>query len=793
MNVPFWFGLAVTMVCVGVGLSPVSARAQTAVSPVPYTSVRLAGPFWTQRIATFTNSTLKANRHQCDITGRVRNFENAARKIRGEKGVGEYEGLLFNDSDVYKMIEGWAYAIAIEPNAERKKALDAELDALIATIAAAQHPDGYINTYYTLKVGLDQRFTREEHDHETYCMGHLIEAGVAHFQATGKRSLLDIAIKAADFLDRLYAPGAFSAPPGHQELEIALVRLADVTGEANYLTLSERLLDMRGKPHRKLDGTMYGPWGDYAQDHKPVAEQFEAVGHAVRAAYMYTAMADHARLGKKEYIPALDALWDDITQRRVFVTGGIGPSGHNEGFTVPFDIPTTSAYQETCASIALCLWAHRMFLLHGDAKYMAQFERTLYNAVLAGVSTSGDRFFYVNPLATRGGHQRTEWFSCACCPPNVLRFFACLGGYVYGVRGDTVYVNLFAANTTTLEVNGGKVEIEMGTGYPFDGEVGLRVRNTTGKDVKIAIRRVFGLRFGDDAPTGDDGYGRMTVPAGKTAMYDFEIPLLPRRVYADPRVEQLAGRVAFMRGPLVYAAEAIDNPGGVTNLVIPPNAEFEEERAPFGVTIVHANGLRATGPVSDGLYRDGPTTEPARISMRPYFLWGNRSEAGGEAMKVWFPESVQLLEPTPVPGINASASKVGNGDGVSALFDRLVSKSSSDMTIPRFTFWPAKGDGTQSTEQWIRYDFDAPRRLSRSEVMWFDDTGQGECRVPESCVIEYLEGEVWKPIPNPRGLGVVKDAVNVIAFDPVTTQSLRLRVLMQKDFSAGVLEWSVAE
>jgi hypothetical protein len=508
---------------------------------------------------------------------------------------------------------------------------------------------------------------------------------------------------------------------------------------------------------------------------------------------MYAAMTDHALLGKKEYIPALNALWEDITRRRVFVTGGIGPSGHNEGFTVPYDIPTTSAYQETCASIALCLWAHRMFLLHGDAKYMAQFERTLYNAVLAGVSTSGDRFFYVNPLATRGGHQRTEWFSCACCPPNVLRFFASLGGYVYGVRGDTVYVNLFAANATTLEVNGGKVQIEMGTGYPFDGEVGLRVRNTTTKDVKIAIRRVFGLRFGEDAPTGDDGYGRMTVPAGQTAMYDFEIPLVPRRVYADPRVGQLAGRVAFMRGPLVYAAEAIDNPGGVTNLVLPPSAEFEEERAPFGVTIVHVNGLRATGQGGDGLYRDGPTTEPARISMRPYFLWGNRSEAGGEAMKVWLPESVQLLDPTPVPGIKAIASKVGKGDGVAALFDRLVGESSRDTTIPRFTFWPAKGDGTQAAEQWIRYDFDALRRLSRSEVMWFDDTGQGECRVPESCAIEYLEGEAWKPVPNPKVLGVAKDAVYVTAFDPVTTQSLRLRVRMQKDFSAGVLEWSVAE
>lgn len=768
---------------------PAAAPADGPVDPVPYTAVRLAGPFWTQRIATFTNATLKANRHHCDVTGRVRNFENAARKIRGEKDVGEYEGLLFNDSDVYKTVEGWAYAIAIEPNAERKKALDAELDALIATIAAAQHPDGYINTYYTLKVGIDQRFTREEWDHETYCMGHLIEAGVAHFEATGKRSLLDVAIKAAEFLDRLYAPGAFSAPPGHQELELALVRLADTTGEMKYLTLSERLLEMRGKPHRKLDGSMYGPWGDYAQDHKPVAEQFEAAGHAVRAAYMYSAMADHARLGKKDYIPALDALWQDVTQRRVFVTGGIGPSGHNEGFTVPYDIPTSSAYQETCASIALCMWAHRMFLLHGDARYMDQFERTLYNAALAGVSTSGDRFFYVNPLATRGGHQRSEWFACACCPPNVLRFFASLSGYVYAVRGSTVYVNLFAANRAILDVNGGKVEIEMGTGYPFDSETRIVVRNTSPKDIDVAVRRAHGLTFGADS---GDGYGRVTVAAGQSASIDFEIPLIPRRVYADPRVKQLVGRAAIMRGPLVYAAEGVDNDGVVHNLVLPPNAQFEEERAPFGVTIVHADGLRAiAGPEGSGeaLYRDGPSTEPARISMRPYFLWNNR---GLGEMKVWMPESVQVIDALPIPGIKPSASRIGHGDGLPALFDRVSGQASDDHDVPRFTFWPAKGDGTPASEQWIRYDFETPRTLSRAGVYWFDDTGRGECRIPEAYTIEYLDGDAWKPVPNAKGLGVEKNATNTTIFDPVTTSAMRLRITLPKGFSTGILEWSVS-
>jgi uncharacterized protein len=785
---PMTLPIRALMLAVCAFVSP--SRAAEPVAPVPYSAVRLGGPFWGPRLATFTTVTLDANRRQCELTGRVRNFENAAKKLKGELH-GAYEGLLFNDSDVYKMIEGWSYAIAIEPDESRRKSLTDDLDALIAKIAAAQHPDGYLNTYYTLRAGVENRFTKEELDHETYCLGHLIEAGVVHAQATGKTSLLSVAVKAAEFLDALYAPGKFSAPPGHQQLELALVKLARHTVQDKYRVLSERLLEMRGRPHIKLDGTTYGPWGDYAQDHKPVAEQFEAVGHAVRAGYMYAAMTDHALLGKKEYVPALNALWEDITQRRVFVTGGIGPSAHNEGFTIPYDIPTASAYQETCASIALCMWAHRMFLLHGDAEYMDQFERTLYNAVLAGVSTSGDRFFYVNPLATRGSHRRTEWFSCACCPPNVLRFFASLGGYVYGVRGDTVYVNLFAASRASLDVNGGKVEIEMGTGYPFDGEVGLRVRNTTGKDVKVAIRRVFGLRFGEDAPGTDDGYGRMTVPAGQTAMYDFEIPLVSRRVYADPRVKALAGRVAVMRGPLVYAAEAIDNPGGVSHAVLPPNVEFEEERAPFGVTIVHASGLRAVaGPTEDGLYRGGPSVEPVRISMRPYFLWNNRSPEKGEAMQVWMPESVQVLDPLPVPGIAASASKVGNGDGVLALFDRLVGSSSGDTAVPRFTFWPAKGDGSDSSDQWIRYDFDTPRKVRSVEVTWFDDTGHGECRVPEGCVVETLDGETWKRLGD---VGVAKDAANRATFDAVTTKALRLRVRLQKGFSGGVLEWSVIE
>ena len=332
------------------------------ISAVSYRDVSIGGAFWGPRLAVLRDATLTANRHQCDITGRIANFEKAACKIRGDAKPGEFEGLLFNDSDVYKMMEGWAYILGAEKDTAKKDALDKELDDLIAKVAAAQHPDGYIDTFYTLKVGVEHRHQAEENDHETYCMGHLIEAGVAHYEATGKKNLLNVATKAGDYLVGLYQPDKFTAPSGHEEVELALVKLSRATGDGKYVKLANFIMDQRGKVHRKLDGTTYGPWGDYAQDHKPVAEQMEASGHAVRAGYLYSGMADLARLGRGEYKPALDSLWEDIVQRRGFVTGGIGPSGHNEGFTVPYDIPTASAYQETCASIAT--------KLYGDEKWI---------------------------------------------------------------------------------------------------------------------------------------------------------------------------------------------------------------------------------------------------------------------------------------------------------------------------------------------------------------------------------------------------------------------------------------
>lgn len=748
--------------------------------------------FWTPRLDAIRHGTLDANRHQCEITGRYANFDRAAAKLKGDANPGAFEGLLFNDSDVYKVMEGWAWAIAAEPDAARKAALDRDLDALIARVAAAQLPDGYIDTYYTLKVGLDKRFTREEWDHETYCMGHLIEAGVGHAEALGKKNLLGVALKAADFLGHLYADTdkGFSAPPGHQEVELALIRLADYTGQQKYAALAHKLVELRGKPHRKPDGTMYGPWGDYAQDQAPAAQQREVAGHSVRAGYFYSAMADLARRGHPEYTPAVRSLWDDITQRRVFVTGGIGPSGHNEGFTVPYDIPTRSAYQETCASIALCLFAHRMFLLTGDASYMEQFESTLYNAALAGVSLDGSKFFYVNPMecvptaSGRGAHQRVDWFSCACCPPNVLRFFGQLGRYAYTVRDGVVHVNLFVGGRATVPVDGGSIEITQQTNYPFSGAVKIAVHNTASKPVEVAIR---------DGST----YRRSTVPPGIQSTREFVVPMTVARLYADPRVKASLGRVAVKRGPLIYAAESIDN-GSMQGVFLPPTAEITEQVGQDGVPVLIAKAARSEMNQSRKLYEPAPAdAKSVKLTLRPYFMWGNR---GKSEMRVWIPESPQFTDQIPVlpeamKGLKSSASYVGHGDGPEAAHDGVLPESSSDQTPPRFTFWPHKGKEGASSE-WLQYSFDKPRAISSASVYWFDDTGVGECRLPASCKVEYLDGKDWKPVPakqngDPGAIGVAKDQLNTIAFDAVTTTAIRLNIQLRDKYSTGILEFTV--
>lgn len=771
------------------------------VQAVGYRSVKFKeGSFWGNRLAAIRQGTLKANRHQCEITGRLANFDRAAAKIRGEKEPGEFQGLLFNDSDVYKMVEGWCYLVATTKDAAERAALEKDLDGLIARVAAAQYPDGYINTYFTLKKGVENRLTNEGNDHETYCIGHLIEAGVAHYQATGKRTLLDVAIRAADFVCDVYGKG-FSVPPGHQEVELALIRLHDALPKdakqrEKYLAMAQKLIELRGRPRRTLDGKEHPPAGEYAQDHLPAAEQMEAAGHAVRAVCMYCAMTDLAVRGKGTYAPALDSLWDDITGRRMFVTGGIGPSAHNEGFTTQYDIPTHSAYQETCASIGVCLWAQRIFELRGEAKYFDQFERTLFNAALAGVSLDGEKFFYVNPLASNGASGkadvRKEWFSCACCPPNVLRFFGSLAGQCYAVRGSTLYVNLFAGSTLESMVDGQNLRIEQETEYPYDGAVKLKIRHNGTRPITLAIRCPEGRKVEGLPEREDHGYAELEIGPGEREIA-FTLPMEIRRVYADPRVKQLAGMTAIMRGPLVYAAEVVRNsnqrapsPEDLARVALAGMGEPKVVISPDGVPelMVHASefGDSSLSQRDDVLYQAGPIGKPIEMKMRPYFTWANH---GSARMAVWFAEGVFALPRS--RGIEVTASHVWNRDSAQAAADGQEPVSSDDQSVPRLTYWPHKG-----TEEWVEAKFASSRKVKSVSVYWFDDAGAGACRTPAEWAIQVRGKDgVWNAAEGDVPAPGLKDTWDTRAITPVRTDCVRIRIKQREGFSSGILEIKV--
>ncbi len=443
------------------------------VTPVDFSQVKIQDEFWSPRLDKHKSTTLKVCIDQIENkTGRIRNFENAA------KSEGEHSGIFFDDSDVYKALEGMAYSLINHPDPE----LEAKCDEWIDKFAAAQQPDGYINTYYTL-TGLDKRWTDMD-KHEMYCAGHMTEAAVAYYKATGKRKFLDVAIRMADHMMSVFGSGKRDWVPGHEEIELALVKLYQVTGEKKYLEFSNWLLNERGHGFGSHgDGRKWNPL--YYQDEKPVTQMTDIAGHAVRAMYLYCGMADVASYTHDQgYIGALNRLWDDVALRNMYITGGIGQSAHNEGFTEDYSLPNLTAYCETCASVGMVLWNWRMNQMTGDSKYVDVLERSMYNGALAGISLAGDHFFYVNPLASNGDHHRQEWYGCACCPSQICRFLPSIGNYIYGTSGDAVWVNLYI---------GGEADVEKGltltqeTRYPWEGDVKITVGGKLKKALKLRI------------------------------------------------------------------------------------------------------------------------------------------------------------------------------------------------------------------------------------------------------------------------------------------------------------------
>jgi hypothetical protein len=778
------------------------------VQPVPFTSVHLNDGFWAPKIETNRTATIPAAFEQCELTGRVDNFIRAATVLRGEPLANtKAPGYPFDDTDLYKVIEGASYALAVHPDPK----LDAYVDGLIGKIAAAQEKDGYLYTTRTINPAAPhpwagtERWQLEKVDsHELYDLGHLFESATAHYWATGKRTFLDVAIKAADLLVATFGPGKKAIWPGHEITEMGLVRMYRATNNVQYLNLAKFLLDVRGP-----DGDR-GAGRTYNQSQVPPIEQTEAVGHAVRAAYMYSGMADVAALtGDTNYLKAVDAIWDDVVNKKLYITGGIGASGAGEAFGGPYVLPNMTAYCETCAAVGNDFWNERLFLLHADAKYVDVMERTLYNGLISGVSLDGTRFFYPNPLESRGQHARQAWFGVACCPGNITRFMASVPGYVYAKQGQTIFVNLYAGGSADVVLGDGrKVTLTQVTKYPWDGAVKMTVSPAARGAFTINVR-IPGWARNEPVPGDlyrylDSSSVQPTITVNGQAVpmrvvkgyvsiartwqagdvIDLNLPMPVRRVVANDQVEADRGRVAIQRGPIVYAAEWPDNPDGhVRNLVVADAAPLAPEFRPALLNGVEVVTGTSTSLSYDAAGKVVSKTQP--FLAIPYYAWANRGK--GEMM-VWLPRSDASATPRPWPTL-AMSSKVSVSH-TSHLSETMVNDGEeptrSSAAGSSFDWWPTKG-----ATEWLQYDFPKATSVSEVQVYWFDDTGRGEVRVPASWRILYKDGDQWKPVQANGAFGVELNKYNVVAFAPVTTAALRLEVTMQPAWSAGVQEWKV--
>jgi hypothetical protein len=772
------------------------------IRPVPFTSVKVNDAFWAPRIKLNHEVTIPIALKQCYITGRVDNFKVAA-KLKEGKFCTEYP---FDDTDIYKIIEGASYSLQTTPDAK----LDARLDTLIDLVGKAQEPDGYLYTNRTIDplhthdwAGSERWEKESDLSHELYNSGHLFEAAVAHYQATGKRSFLNIAIKNADLLVITFGPGKLMRSPGHQVVEMGLVKMYRTTGKKEYLDLAKFFLDSRGQnsPHAR---------GEYSQDHVPVIQQTEAVGHSVRATYMYSGMADVAAItGDMNYLKAIDKIWDDIVNYKLYITGGIGAAAGHEGFGPKYELPNMSAYNETCASIGNIYWNYRLFLLHGDSKYYDVLEQILYNGMISGVSQSGDHFFYPNPLESMGQHSRSEWFGCACCPSNVCRFIPSVPGYMYGQTDSRLYVNLFIQSKANISIGGEKLVIEQTTNYPWEGKVTLTINPEKSNSFELALR-IPGWLSDKPLPgnlyafTGTAGSKFELKLNGKPAAYRLEngyaviknqwkkgdvvslsLPMEIRRVVANEKVLADNDKVALMRGPMVYCAEWPDyTEKHVLNLILENNVVLKSKFNPelLGGVVVLNGKAKNTVRVNESETREADV----KFTAIPYFSWANR---GSGEMAVWFATKTSASKPLPAPTV-ASKSKItsdGNLKAIGAINDQIVPKHSNDREVIYCHWWPQK-----NATKWIQYSFEKPSKVSLSKVYWFDDGPFGGCRIPASWRIlcQSASGE-WKAVENTFPYGNEKDKLNEVRFKPVETSALRLEVQLPADNSSGIYEWVV--
>jgi len=771
------------------------------IDPVPFTSVKVTDAFWGQRLQASRETTIPLAFSKCEETGRYENFVKAANPSD------EYEvgGLAFDDTDVYKTIEGASYLLQTYPDPE----LEAYIDSVLVIVAAAQEPDGYLYTSRTMNpkhphewAGTKRWELVEDLSHEFYNLGHMVEGAIAHYQATGKRNFLDIAIKYADCVCREIGEGEGQVVrvPGHQIAEMALAKLYLVTGEKKYLDQAKFFLDKRGYTTRT---------DEYSQAHKPVLEQDEAVGHAVRAAYMYAGMADVAALtGDQGYIDAIDAIWDNIVTKKLYITGGIGATNNGEAFGENYELPNMSAYCETCAAIGNVYVNHRLFLLHGESKYYDVLERTLYNGLISGVSLDGGGFFYPNPLESIGQHQRQPWFGCACCPSNICRFIPSLPGYVYATKGSDVYVNLFMSNTSNLTVNGKKVQLSQETRYPWNGDIAITVDNNKAKAWTMKVR-VPGWVRGQVVPSNlyeytdgkrlgysftvngekvegelQNGYFCINRQWKKGDVVRVHFDMEPRTVKANYKVEADRGRISIERGPIVYCAEWPDNDFDVLSVIMNREPKFEVVEQPD--LLYGLNQLKTDAQVLSFDDKGRLVADDVKLTLIPYYAWCHR---GSGSMAVWLPQELTATRPT-MPATLASVSKLDASTKTSSLksiADRLVPKDEFDRSMPYYHWWPAQG-----TTEWMTYEFPEATTVQSSTVYWYDDGPWGGCRVPKWWKVYYMdEAGDWQEVKNADKYGVEKGCANTVNFDPVKTKAVKLEVRQPDDNSAGLFEWEI--
>ena len=787
-----------------------AAAQKSDIKEVPFTKVHFNDGFWSQRIETNRTVSIPSAFRECEKNGRFDNFAVAAGIIHKEHQ-GDFS---FDDTDPYKVIEGASYSLAVHYD----KALDHYLDSVINLIAKAQEPDGYLTTCVTNKCTRlsgwwGSRRWEKINSHELYNSGHLIESAVAHYLATGKKNFLNVAIKNADLICKVFGsePGKIHRPSGHPIVEMALCKLYKVTGKKQYLDMAKYFVEETG---RCTDG--HHP-SEYSQDHKPILQQDEIVGHAVRAGYLYSGVADVAALtGDKDYFDALCRIWDNMASKKLFITGGIGSRPQGEGFGPNYELNNHTAYCETCASIANVYWNYRMFLATGDSKYVDVYERALYNGVMSGVSLSGDKFFYDNPLESGGEHERAPWFGCACCPGNVTRFVASISNYVYATKGSDIYVNLYAQSDA--EINAGKnvVKLSQKSQMPWQGDVEIAVNPKKQSDFSIMLRlpswaserpvatdlytfadraskyslKVNGKEYNADLVNGYLVVRKIWKKGDKISL---TLPMDIRRIHANDNAEDDRGKMALQRGPVVYCLEGVDNKdNAVFNKSILASEKISFKYEPQllgGVVTLSGNALETT---QDGNVR---TVDFKAI---PYSTWNNR---GNSEMEVWIAESPAYTRISPKSTIASKATSItlqapiqkdapesaaveGWAFGVNDQWEPL---RSSYTAKPYFYWWLKFG-----SKETLAYKFDNATEVSNVQIYWLEfDHYDGSFKVPESWKLFYKDGDTFKEVEYLSPCTVDKDCYNSVSFKPVKTTALKIEVQLQKGFSGGVLEWKV--